>query len=429
MCRAADGMYPGSYRSSTALEAGDRTAQPTRRCQSSLWKQKKVGYPCDRATEAFITTKLQHVRHLVTPEAENTAIFPFPLSSALCIMGAFIHTATGDAKETQLYAVHGKHEPGRGVFPPPASFRGRPQDGYGRSPLISLQDDTASGIKFQAGTVHTAAVLYSGAIKETEKLGNYVVTMCRTEHTTHTDNLVMRISQQRLCRRLLPSFCEYSHRGEPGSIPGRVTGFSNMGIVSDDAVGPRVFSGISRFPSPFHSCAAPYLPPSPSSALKSSLLRAAQNVFTHSFCEYATKIYRMFHIKLLKDPRRLAWPLHRNATSRTCRRGVDHVVAVSGGEATPKPEVPRRHNGRRRFICKVAVARYSRPLALALVGPRWLSGYPARLPPRRSGLNPWPGHSGFSHVGTVPDDAVSRRVFSGISRFIPALLHTHFNQW
>ncbi|KAJ8865713.1 hypothetical protein PR048_033233 [Dryococelus australis] len=38
---------------------------------------------------------------------------------------------------------------------------------------------------------------------------------------------------------------------------------------------------------------------------------------------------------------------------------------------------------------------------------------------------------GFSHVGIVSDDAIGRRVFSGISRFprhlIPALLHTHLN--
>ncbi|KAJ8890869.1 hypothetical protein PR048_010378 [Dryococelus australis] len=38
---------------------------------------------------------------------------------------------------------------------------------------------------------------------------------------------------------------------------------------------------------------------------------------------------------------------------------------------------------------------------------------------------------GFSRVGIVPDDAVGRRVFSGISRFlcpfIPALLHTHLD--
>ncbi|KAJ8875899.1 hypothetical protein PR048_023806 [Dryococelus australis] len=39
-----------------------------------------------------------------------------------------------------------------------------------------------------------------------------------------------------------------SHQGEPGSIPGRVTGFSQVGIVSDDAVGRRVLSRISRFP-------------------------------------------------------------------------------------------------------------------------------------------------------------------------------------
>ncbi|KAJ8881374.1 hypothetical protein PR048_017855 [Dryococelus australis] len=42
-----------------------------------------------------------------------------------------------------------------------------------------------------------------------------------------------------------------SHQGEPDSIPGRVTGFSQIGIVPDDAIGRRVFSGISRFPRPF----------------------------------------------------------------------------------------------------------------------------------------------------------------------------------
>ncbi|KAJ8872383.1 hypothetical protein PR048_025987 [Dryococelus australis] len=41
-----------------------------------------------------------------------------------------------------------------------------------------------------------------------------------------------------------------SHQGELGSIPGQVTAFSQVGIVTDDAVGRRVFSGISRFPAP-----------------------------------------------------------------------------------------------------------------------------------------------------------------------------------
>ncbi|KAJ8880397.1 hypothetical protein PR048_016866 [Dryococelus australis] len=57
-----------------------------------------------------------------------------------------------------------------------------------------------------------------------------------------------------------------------------------------------------------------------------------------------------------------------------------------------------------------------------------ISTSPARLPPWRYGFNPRPGHSGFSHVGIVPNDAVDRLVFSGISRFtrpfIQVLLHT-----
>ncbi|KAJ8880186.1 hypothetical protein PR048_016652 [Dryococelus australis] len=63
-----------------------------------------------------------------------------------------------------------------------------------------------------------------------------------------------------------------SHQGKPGSIPSRVTGFSQVGIVPDDAVGLRVFP----FPPPLHSGAAPYSLQSPTSALKTSLLRAAQ---------------------------------------------------------------------------------------------------------------------------------------------------------
>ncbi|KAJ8889040.1 hypothetical protein PR048_008534 [Dryococelus australis] len=66
------------------------------------------------------------------------------------------------------------------------------------------------------------------------------------------------------------------HQGEPGSIPCRVAGFSHVGFVPDDAVGQRVFSEISRYPTPLHSSAAPYSFQSPLSALKTSLLRAAQ---------------------------------------------------------------------------------------------------------------------------------------------------------
>ncbi|KAJ8869047.1 hypothetical protein PR048_030598 [Dryococelus australis] len=50
----------------------------------------------------------------------------------------------------------------------------------------------------------------------------------------------------RVSRSLLASY-----QGEPGSIPGRVTEFYQVGIVPGDAIGRRVFSGISRFSLPF----------------------------------------------------------------------------------------------------------------------------------------------------------------------------------
>ncbi|KAJ8873172.1 hypothetical protein PR048_026789 [Dryococelus australis] len=54
---------------------------------------------------------------------------------------------------------------------------------------------------------------------------------------------------------------------------------------------------------------------------------------------------------------------------------------------------------------------------------------PARLPPRQTEFNTWPGHSGiFASIGIVVDDDAGRQVFSAISRFprpcVPALLHT-----
>ncbi|KAJ8873600.1 hypothetical protein PR048_024418 [Dryococelus australis] len=67
-----------------------------------------------------------------------------------------------------------------------------------------------------------------------------------------------------------------SHQGDPGSMPGRITlDYRMLRIVSEDAVGLRFFSGISRFPPPFHSDAAQYSPQSPSSAPKTSLLIAS----------------------------------------------------------------------------------------------------------------------------------------------------------
>ncbi|KAJ8866664.1 hypothetical protein PR048_032525 [Dryococelus australis] len=66
-----------------------------------------------------------------------------------------------------------------------------------------------------------------------------------------------------------------SHQDDPGLIPGRVTGFSHVGIVLDDTVGRRVSSGIFRFPRPFIPVPL-HTPQSPSSALKILLLKATQ---------------------------------------------------------------------------------------------------------------------------------------------------------
>ncbi|KAJ8877615.1 hypothetical protein PR048_022070 [Dryococelus australis] len=87
-------------------------------------------------------------------------------------------------------------------------------------------------------------------------------------------------------------------QGEPGSIPGRLPpGFSHVGIVWDNAAGRWVFSGISRFPPP-----CPCIPAllhihitSPSSALKTSMLRAAQISPSHSPLKAHTAFRRFAH--------------------------------------------------------------------------------------------------------------------------------------
>ncbi|KAJ8874301.1 hypothetical protein PR048_025147 [Dryococelus australis] len=72
--------------------------------------------------------------------------------------------------------------------------------------------------------------------------------------------------------RLLPS-----HLGEPGSIPGEVVfGFSYVGIVPDDAVGRRIFSGICCFPRPYVQTLPHTRLASPSLTLNASMLRGVE---------------------------------------------------------------------------------------------------------------------------------------------------------
>ncbi|KAJ8878579.1 hypothetical protein PR048_019160 [Dryococelus australis] len=68
-----------------------------------------------------------------------------------------------------------------------------------------------------------------------------------------------------------------SQQGDPGSIPGgAIPGLSRVVIVPDDAAGWRLFSGISCFSRPFIPALLHTHLTSPRSALKTSLLKAAQ---------------------------------------------------------------------------------------------------------------------------------------------------------
>ncbi|KAJ8881427.1 hypothetical protein PR048_017908 [Dryococelus australis] len=70
--------------------------------------------------------------------------------------------------------------------------------------------------------------------------------------------------------------CSPPTQCEPGSVPGWVTGFCASGNRAGRCRWSECLLGDLPFPPPFHVAAASYSPPSPSSALKTSLLRAAK---------------------------------------------------------------------------------------------------------------------------------------------------------
>ncbi|KAJ8881510.1 hypothetical protein PR048_017992 [Dryococelus australis] len=83
------------------------------------------------------------------------------------------------------------------------------------------------------------------------------------------DTMISLVVQQGLVVRPLTFYL-----GKPGSIPcGIAPGFSNVRIVPDDAASRRVFSEISRFPCAFIPALLSTRLTSPSSSLKTSLLR------------------------------------------------------------------------------------------------------------------------------------------------------------
>ncbi|KAJ8873691.1 hypothetical protein PR048_024523 [Dryococelus australis] len=236
-----------------------------------------------------------------------------------------------------------------------------------------------------------------------------------------------------------------------GSLPG----FSQVGIVQEDAVGRRVFSGISLFPSPLRSCAALC---SPRFTLIGSMLRVAH---ISSLCGNS----------LDSHPGGPGCPVTR------LRNKTEHVFSglrVSLPEDGTRWQFPKRHI--LSVLEKTNVFVPGEVLKAFAIGNRagrcrWSAGFLGDLPfppPLHSGTAPYSlqspssalktallraaqvfslthstamnfaGEPGsitgrvtpkLSHMGMVSDDAAGLRDFSGVSRFprhfIPALLHTH----
>ncbi|KAJ8885785.1 hypothetical protein PR048_011985 [Dryococelus australis] len=76
-----------------------------------------------------------------------------------------------------------------------------------------------------------------------------------------------------------------SYQGKLGSIPDRVTRFSQVGIVLDDTIGLRVFLGISHFPAPsFLRCFT--FTSTTLIGTQDLAIKSRPNLFTHSFKLY-----------------------------------------------------------------------------------------------------------------------------------------------
>ncbi|KAJ8885882.1 hypothetical protein PR048_012088, partial [Dryococelus australis] len=225
-----------------------------------------------------------------------------------------------------------------------------------------------------------------------------------------------------------------SHQGEPGSIPDRITpGFSQMGIVPDDAAGRRVFSVIFRshrvcIPALLHSRLI-----SPTT-LKTSMLTAAKIAQLNS--------------TLMKEE----WDgPHGNPASMVKKRGshtsdTKHAcLAPHRSYAQGDAVIPARP---KLLPMGDSICQCTRRLDWGSGGERgqtieqrmYLTRVGAAVAERLACPPPTKVNRGstfcritpgFSHLGIVSDDDTGRRVFSGISRFsrplITALLHTHLN--
>ncbi|KAJ8871001.1 hypothetical protein PR048_027304 [Dryococelus australis] len=166
----------------------------------------------------------------------------------------------------------------------------------------------------------------------------------------------------------------------PARSPPPPPRFSYVGIVPDDGAGRRLSSGISRFPPPLHSCAAP--------DSNHVTLIGSQDVDVKSSPNPSNTL--LFAYLLYNT-----LPRHETSKSNTIR--VYHERSgprVSSDVFT----------GQQQTAC---------------------------LSPRRAWFDCRWGPPGFSHVGIVPDDAAGPRVFLGClpfpRPFVPALFRTHLS--
>ncbi|KAJ8875052.1 hypothetical protein PR048_022942 [Dryococelus australis] len=186
-----------------------------------------------------------------------------------------------------------------------------------------------------------------------------------------------------------------SHQCDPGSFPGR----PHVGIIPDEAVGLGGFSRGSPVSPPFHSGAAPYLPQSPSSALKTSMLRATSS--SRCVPEGLVVKTRGTNIPISQST---STPSHKPFRSLTTVRAYTGYPVEEPSLSRPSPP--------------------QNTLSLVWIENNGITGDKVNRGSTPCGI----AHT-FSHVGIVSDDDAGRRDFSGISRFarsfIPAPLLTH----
>ncbi|KAJ8870667.1 hypothetical protein PR048_029690 [Dryococelus australis] len=110
-------------------------------------------------------------------------------------------------------------------------------------------------------------------------------------------------------------------------------------------------------------------------------------------------------------------------------RFIGQLRRMAGNKTTPSLLVINRLTRLPYTEDEVERSCWLRTDSLSVSAASTTSRHGATVAERLACLPPQPRHAGFSHVGIVPDGAVGRWVFSGISLFlrpfIPALLRTH----